>query len=177
MKSQQENETDLHKVQRLWTERRDDFMFILKSSGFERTQLNEEWSWNNVANGRLDPDGKTVSMIRALCRKARLRSTYTQRQALRRAVMLYCSRTLYNQMIEPMGSEDMTCDVVSLFQNKAKEEAEADSALAVSLQAPNPQNDERAAREVEEAALATARVAESLRARAARAFNEVVRWS
>lgn len=177
MKFQREQGDKLVDAQHRKAERREDLLRIVGSMGISRSNLTNPMRWNEVARSEMsyEPDRALVAMIRDVARTARQRCTKAQQQAVRRAITLYVCRTLYNEVMEPLGTEDHSGDVLTLYCEKEREESEADSAIAVSLQAPNPTNDERAAREVEEAAIATKRVADSLRERAKRAAQAVLR--
>lgn len=173
MKYQQQQGTDLVSAQKRKSVRRDDLLRIPGAMGIHRTNLTNPDRWNEVARGELsyEPDRALVAMVRDVCRTARTKCTLAQQQAVRRAVTLYCTVTLLDEMLEPLGPVSNEGNMVELFQEAEKEQTEAICAEAVDLQAPSPTNDERAAREFEEAAIADKRMAESLKQRAMKAWQ------
>lgn len=157
--------------------RRDDLLKVADTSGLSKSDLANPTPWYELGRGQMwfEPDRRLVAMVRDVARKARERSTISQQRDLRTAVSLYCLR-LRDEMLEPLGPEESSTDVVELFSNTEKEHSEAICAGAQALQAPNPQTDERAAREFEEAALAHKQTAEGLRNRIRRTLGDLRQW-
>ena len=175
MRFKQEMGAQLESTQRRKAERREDLLRIAGATGISRTNLNNPTRWNEVARGEMsyEPDRALVAMVRDVARTARQRCTTAQQQAVRRAITLYCCRTLLNEMLEPLGAEDYKGNVIELFQASVKEQSDAECAAAIALQAPHPENDQRAAREFEEAAEADKKMAETLRERMSRAIRNI----
>ncbi len=178
MRFQQEQGQCLVEAQRRKAERREDLLRVAGASGIPRTYFGNPTRWNEVARESLsyEPERALVAMLRDVARTVRLRGTKAQQQNVRRAITLYIGRTLLNECLEPLGPQDEPGTVLELYQESVKEIGEAECATAQALQAPNPNNDERAARELEEAAVATNEAAKSLRARIEKALTGVRAW-
>jgi hypothetical protein len=173
MKSHQRIADTMGQTQKRKEIRRDDLLRVAGAMGIPRERLANPDRWTELARGSMsyEPDRALVAMVRDVCRTARLKSTLPQQQAVRRAVTLYCCKTLLNEMLEPLGLTPVSEPVVQLFQEATKEQAEADCAAAIALQAPTPTNDEKAAREFEEAAIVDEELARGLRARCRQAWE------
>lgn len=170
MRYQQEMGQKLVDTQRRKMERREDLLRVAGAMGIPRAKLSNPDRWQEVARPELsyEPDRALVEMLRDVARTTKRLGTLAQQQSVRRAITLYIARTLLNECLEPLGQEDYSGRVLELYQGATKEYSEEQCAVAVALQAPNPNNDETAAREAEEAGLAAETLAVSLRERARR---------
>jgi hypothetical protein len=163
MNSKQSNTSDSfrfseHRTRLLQSE----LLAVAGALGMSRSTLQNRARWDEASRGELPflPYEKLQLMLRDVARAAAKNGTADQRQAVRVAIHRFYSAACLDAT-ESLLETDAT-DIVPLYQDVAKEAAEANCAAVVAVTSTNEATVERAVREANDELTALARFRDRL---------------